>query len=63
MRMENENWFGRDADEAVMAMDRRSLLEQIKSAISNFINKGKKNGQTDIEAETIIKNILDEPLL
>jgi len=35
--MSNENWYGRDLDEGAMAMDRRSLAQQIKSLLTKLL--------------------------
>jgi hypothetical protein len=53
--MSNENWFGRDADEGAMAIDRRPLKEQLKALLTKLLGSKQaidptapeEEGQTD----------------
>lgn len=54
--MENDNWLGLDADEMVMAMNRKSVFEQIKNRISVFLEK---RGNGILREEDRIKAIAD----
>ena len=49
--MSNENWFGRDLDEGVMAMDNRSLKEQVKSLLFKFLRSKQAIDSTVVKEE------------
>lgn len=60
--MENENRFGRDSDEAVMAMDRRNFLEQAKAMVAKLFGGQEKIDLVDKERKEFIAKILEEAL-
>jgi hypothetical protein len=56
--MENDNWLGRDADEMVMAIDRRPIMERIKEALSNLRESGTKWK----ERKEVVAKLIEEAL-
>lgn len=60
--MENDNWLGRDADEMVMAMNRKSVFEQIKNRITVFLEKNTNKVLGDEERRNAITGIIGDTL-
>lgn len=60
--MENDNWFGRDADEMVMAMNRKPLLEQIKNRVAVFLEKKANKILGDEDRRHAIADIIEDAL-
>ncbi len=60
--MENDNWLGRDADEMVMAMNRKSVFEQLKNRITVFFGKKANKILGDVDRIKAIEGIIEDTL-
>ena len=60
--MENDNWLGRDADEMVMAMNRKSVFEQIKNRITVFLEQHANKILGDEDRRHAIADIIESTL-
>jgi hypothetical protein len=60
--MENDNLFGRDADEMVMAMNRKSVFEQIKNRVAVFLEKKANRILREEDRIKAIANIIEDTL-